>query len=157
MLGLVVLTVLATGCAKEATRNEQTGEIEQEGAVDVFSFEVGDCFDSGVAAEAEGESFEVGGVTGKPCSEPHYAEVFHLEDIDAEEYPGPVEVNEQADSICAEAFEGYVGVPYLESELLLTYLTPTAQTWENDDREIVCYLVEPDESLAVGSAKNSKR
>jgi hypothetical protein len=46
-------------------------------------------------------------------------------------------MNAQADELCAAEFESFVGLPYEESVLYLTYLTPTREGWSEGDREVV--------------------
>jgi hypothetical protein len=39
--------------------------------------------------------------------------------------------------------ESFVGVPYLQSELEVTTLEPTDESWELGDRELVCMVQDP--------------
>ena len=144
---------VASGSAQEATREEATGEIAAEGQVDVFSFKVGDCFDSGDVQGAAGNT-QVDAVKGKPCTEPHYGEVFHLENAEAAAFPGETELQAMSEEICTANFESYVGTPYADSTLYMTGLWPTAESWKNGDREIVCVLIGDDAPL-VGSQKGA--
>ena len=43
---------------------------------------------------------------------------------------------------CAQDFENYVGISYLDSSLFFTYLLPSARGWEQDrtDRAVVCFV-----------------
>ena len=45
---------------------------------------------------------------------------------------------------------------YLDSALFYTYLLPSARSWEDDDRSIICFVTSAGEPLQ-GSAKGSKR
>lgn len=105
----------------------------------VFSLAVGDCFDDEAGADEE--------ITSVPmvdCDEPHDNEVYHVFDLeDAADYPGDAAVQEAADEGCLDAFEPFVGTPYLDSELEYFTITPTAQSWEDaDDREVICSVYE---------------
>jgi hypothetical protein len=101
----------------------------------VFDLEVGDCF------SATGD--EVESVTVVDCDEPHIYEVFAVFDHEAgedEPYPGDDALLEYADSECQPHFEDYVGADYETSVYWITSVTPSEQTWDDDDREIVCTL-----------------
>ena len=41
----------------------------------------------------------------------------------------------------------YVGVDYLDSSLFYTYLLPSARSWDDDDRSVVCFVTSPGEPL----------
>ena len=101
----------------------------------VFDLEVGDCF------SATGD--EVESVTVVDCDEPHIYEVFAVFDHEAgedEPYPGDDALLEYADSECQPHFEDYVGADYETSIYWITSVTPSQETWDDDDREIVCTL-----------------
>ena len=121
---LVVIALLAGGCFG--------------GQGNVFSLEVGDCFDDPTDI---GE--QVSDVTIVDCDSRHDNEVYASFDIAGAEYPGPEEVFELARVGCVERFEDYVGVDLDSSRLAATFLAPTEQSWNNsDDREVICYLLD---------------
>ena len=71
-------------------------------------------------------------------------------------YPGDAEVTNQGDQLCVDQFAPYVGIDYLESRWEFAYFAPVEETWrEFDDRQIVCYLVDPDFNKIEGSKRNS--
>jgi hypothetical protein len=101
----------------------------------VFDLEVGDCFGSAAGAL---ETVEV-----VDCSDTHIYEVFALLDHEAgddEAYPGDEEIGEYGDEACREPFTGYVGHDYETSVYWITTVTPSAETWAEGDREVVCTL-----------------
>ncbi len=154
----LLAAVLLGSCAEEAQRDED-GAIVQEGELDVFSFEIGDCFSSGTLAAQAGddEPATIGGVTAVPCGEAHENEVFHMFDVaDGDDFPGTTAIQEEVVA-CLEPFAGYVGVSFEESLLDIGALWPTAETWELGDREIVCYLNDLDGEELTGSMKGSER
>ena len=107
------------------------------------SLEVGDCTDD----DLDGATGDVDTVD---CSEAHRFEVFATYDIDAddgEDYPDEDEVESEAAEGCrGERFSEYVGVPYVESAIHVTYLVPTEDTWTGaGDRTIICFAFEPED------------
>lgn len=61
-----------------------------------------------------------------------------------------------ADATCEPAFAGYVGTPYLDSDLFYDYYLPTAEGWETGDREVICVVFDSDGPL-TGSVAGSGR
>jgi hypothetical protein len=71
-------------------------------------------------------------------------------------YPGPEALASFANGACAQAFQPYVGVSYLDSSLFFTYLLPSARSWESDDdRTVLCFTTTTGKPLVV-SVKGSK-
>ncbi len=66
---------------------------------------------------------------------------------------------EYADTECRSPFEEYVDRDYETSIWYITSLTPSAETWTEGDREVVCTLNQQDadeEPITVtGSAEGS--
>ena len=69
------------------------------------------------------------------CSALHDAE---------DERPSDSELEDMGGDACLAAFEGYVGIPYEESELDYTILYPSPGSWEEGDREIICFIISGD-------------
>ena len=120
------------------------------GSASVFELEVGDCFDDPTTGA------EVSSVDAVDCAEPHDNEVYALYDYDGDTYPGESEMSAAADEGCEARFEEYVGIAYLDSALYYTHLTPTQESWDSGDREVVCVLYEPGEKL-TGSMEGAAR
>lgn len=115
----------------------------------VFSLEVGQCFD-----EPTGD--EVQNVEIVDCDEGFDAEVYALFDLPEGDFPGADEAASGAFDGCLSRFESYVGIDYFESEIFLDALYPTAESWEQGDREVVCFLYEPGVRLQ-GSQQGAAR
>ena len=117
---------------------------------DVFSIKVGDCLNDATAS---------GTVTTAPivpCSKPHDSEAYksiHMKDGD---FPGEAAVKTQADQGCADAFPDFVGIPYDDSKLSISYYYPTSDSWSNGDREILCTIYD-DGVKTTGTLKGAKR
>ena len=67
-------------------------------------------------------------------------EVYYLFDMPSGDFPGSSAIEAQAINGCLDAFEPYVGKEYDTSMLGVLWLTPTAGSWDEGDREIVCHL-----------------
>jgi hypothetical protein len=98
-----------------------------------FDIEVGDCFDAP-------DSEQVATVDTVDCGEPHVYEAFAVFDHpggDDDPFPGESAIVDYADAECPGPFAEYVGTEYAESVFFITSITPTAETWDDGDREIV--------------------
>lgn len=119
---------------------------------DVFSIKVGDCLDDATAS---------GTVTTAPivpCSKAHDSEAYKsitMADGDGS-FPGQDAVKAQADQGCADAFPGFIGIKYDDSGLSISYYYPTADSWKNGDREILCTVYDKDKKT-TGTLKNAQR
>jgi hypothetical protein len=115
---------------------------------------VGDCVDLPVAStpsEADEQDLpadtEVLLATLIPCDEPHDAEVYariSLDENPEATFPGDEAVLAGADGVCLEAFEAYVGAPYVDTELEIVHLRPNEAAWVRGDRVVVCAVVSID-------------
>jgi hypothetical protein len=104
---------------------------------EVIALEVGDCLD-----QSELEGAEVTSVETKECTDPHDAEVFAAVEHADGDYPGRSKVEEFAEKECTARFEEFVGLPYAESEIYFSTLSPTEEGWdEADDRTSLCILL----------------
>lgn len=117
----------------------------------VFSLEVGTCFDDQVQEE-------VSDVPVVDCTEPHDNEVYLLADYtDSDTYPGDEGMRAWTEQICYDAFEPFVGAPYETSELDIAFLYPTSDSWDGGDRESICYVWEVDRSQMTGTVRGVAR
>ena len=83
-------------------------------------------------------------------------EVFHVDEIEGNEFPGEDVVAATADEVCIEAFEPFVGISYADSLLGVVYYFPQELAWRAlGDRSIVCAVTDLTES--TGSLKGSAR
>jgi len=121
------------------------------GGGNVFSLEVGTCFD-------DTDETEVSSVPLVDCAEPHDNEVFAVFDYtETDTFPGAEAMNQAAHELCVAEFEAFVGLGYLESELNVFPITPTEGSWDDGDREIVCALYNVDLSKLTGSMEGAAR
>lgn len=126
---VALATVLAASACVSAT-------------TDVSSLQPGECFDD--PEEPSGQVTEVASVD---CAEPHDNQVYALFDVEGGDLAGDDEVASLARDGCIERFEDYVGVAYADAELFATWLYPSAGSWEDGDREVICVLFDEDRQL----------
>ncbi len=107
-------------------------------SLEIQEFQPGQCLDtSGTVEQEEGEAdyFPV-----VECTEDHDAEVYAVLDSTATEFDETT-LSDEANVACYNAFEAYVGTPYEDSELYYSYIYPSSNTWDEDDRQIACLLI----------------
>ncbi len=102
--------------------------------VALHNLEVGDCL-----AEPPPEAGS--SVPTVPCSEPHSQEVFAAVTLPAGDSAGMDAVNTQADELCFAEFNGFVGLPYEESVLMLDIWI--IETSTENDTVVVCMVYDP--------------
>ncbi len=117
----------------------------------VFNLEVGDCFNGSELG------VEVTEVPTIDCAEPHEDEIYATKDLPEGTWPGDSAISDQTVEYCMAEFNTFVGFDYMESELDFNAITPSAQSWGEGDREIVCYIYEMDGSMTTGSLKGAGR
>ena len=120
----------------------------------VFSLEVGDCF-NGPAIGYESE--EVGDVDSVSCSEPHMYEVYSQFELTGSSWQGEFTVGSRADEGCLSRFASFVGMDYDRSEWYITSTFPTEDSWNRgNDRAVIC-SVGPEYGKPTGSARGTRR
>jgi hypothetical protein len=119
----------------------------------VFELAVGDCFDDGDLALGELE--EVDEVPLVECSEPHDNEVYAIVAVEGEVFPGEQAIQTQADEVCLDAFDPFVGLDYQSSALDFGWLVPTADSWEMGDRVVACFVYRLDLEKVSGTLEGS--
>ncbi len=147
-LAAVALTgLLASGCSLVG---------EDEGSV--FGIEPGQCFLAPEDVEAQ-----IGDLDGVDCDEEHDQESYAVvgwesddPEDDEDAYPGDAALARFADGACAAAFGDYVGVDYLDSDLFFTYLAPSPRSWQEEDRQVICFVTAAGRPL-TGSVKGTEK
>lgn len=132
------------GGADEPERDE-SGDVTEASDADAFSIRVGDCLET-MDWSAEGFST----VPVIPCAEEHESEVYAAVDLPDGDYPGDESVGTQADEYCYGEFQGFVGIAWEDSAFDYGYLSPSAESWEQGDREVLCIIMDP-AGLTTGS------
>lgn len=109
-----------------------------EGESDVFALAIGDCLNDRTAAD------EVTSVPIVDCSEPHDSEVYALTDTTTSDFPGTDALFTELDTFCqGDVFTEFVGIPYADSIYGTSGYIPTAESWANGDRELLCTIGDP--------------
>jgi len=116
----------------------------------VLTLADGDCFD-----DPSGEETQVTDVPIVDCADPHDNEVYKIVEITGDVYPGSEAIGSRADDECVLAFDAWVGEPYETSELDFGWLTPTSESWDAGDREIVCFVYRVDLAKMTGTMEGS--
>lgn len=151
---VIGLGIIAYNVATEADR-DAAGNIVSGGNLDAFTIRLGDCFDN-TSSLASDEAGEVSSLPGRPCAEPHDNEVYAIFDVDYASFPGDDQMGELAFEACRERFSTFVGRDYESSELDITALYPTTQSWAvQEDREVICAVYDMNGNKLTGSAKDS--
>ena len=133
----------------------------------VFKVKVGECFASPSEVKAQ-----ISDIKKVPCSQPHGKEAYaaavyapsgaastgssNTSSTSSGDFPGNDALAAFAQGACAQRFTSYVGVSYLDSSLFFTYLAPSARSWQDDDRTVLCFITSDGRPLK-GSVKGSKQ
>jgi hypothetical protein len=146
----------ASGVEAPAEEDPSLIEEDPDGTTPAWveDLEVGDCFDGLDPAAAYVEK-----VTVRPCTEPHENEVFAVSDLPtaADVRYDEEQVVVDGEQACEGAFEGYVGIPYDDSELWLFFIYPDRSAWHEGDRVVTCTLYDGGGGPLVGSMADSGR
>ena len=145
----LIAIVLAVGYFANARRNAD-GVLEVAGTLSVTDLRPGDCFNSD-------EETEITDVDGAPCTEAHEYEVFAIGSHEADAYPGEAEMDGVFVSLCEASFDAFVGVPYADSELWASMITPSDESWGDGDRDFTCILYDPEDSQLTNSMEGANR
>lgn len=123
--------------------------------ITVFEAAVGDCF-----LAPERVQTALADLSRVDCSDPHEQELYEIVkyDADVEDFPGNAALESFAQGTCAQEFAGYVGIGYQDSSLWMTYLLPSARSWQQGkDRSVLCFVTTTVGEELVGSVAGSKR
>lgn len=118
----------------------------QEEEVSAFNIQVGDCFQN-----VNGTT--VTDLTVVPCSQPHDNEAYHTFDVRMPSFD-EAKIEQKSEKICVVEFQKYVGKDYDSSQYYAAWMTPTAGSWANGDREVICILNQEGTPM-TGSAKGT--
>lgn len=152
-IGLALFAGITFFSSLNDANRDGSGELVSAGDLDVMALQVGDCFDD--PEELDEVVFDVAAV---PCSEAHDNEVYSLVPVTgfATAFPGETALLDFSYDACVgDQFRNYVGVDYLDSALEVFTFTPTQESWDDGDRDVVCVLYKLDLTKLVGTARNS--
>ena len=152
-IGIAVFAGISFFSSLNDADRDGSGDLVSAGDLDVMALQVGDCFDD--PEELDEVVFDVSAV---PCSEAHDNEVYSLVPVTiaGTAFPGDSALQDFSYEACVgEPFSQYVGSHYLDSALEVFTFTPTEESWDTGDRDVVCVLFKLDLTKLVGTARNS--
>jgi hypothetical protein len=101
----------------------------------IFNLDVGDCqvgtFDG---------ARDLSTITTIDCTEAHDTEIYAASTLPNGEFPGNAAIDAQADADCFAAFRNFIGEEYDDSIYDFSWYFPTAGSWAEGDREILCLV-----------------
>jgi hypothetical protein len=150
---LLILSLVLFGC--DDAERDASGAIVEGGGLGVLELRVGDCFQDWEGA-LSGDLVGVSDLSAVPCNTPHDNEVFHLFDVQGNDFPGDAQLENLAEGGCFTPFEAYVGRGYASSRLAFGWVIPTESSWSDGDREIVCFLFDGQFERLAGSMRGSR-
>ncbi len=136
---LAAATLALAGCSLlgNVVANDDPGTDTGTGTdTDVFTIVIGDCLNDG---SVEGE---VSTVKRIDCTEPHDSEAYASIMMTDGAFPGDQAVQDQAIADCTTEFSAFVGLDYEASIYNFSYYYPTAESWAQGDREILCLIID---------------
>ncbi|MDI2020156.1 MULTISPECIES: septum formation family protein [Paenarthrobacter] len=145
-LALAGCSLISSGDAKR----DESGKATESSKADAFKVKLGDCI-------ANPDTQEVVDVTIIPCDQSHDLEAYAVTKMDTSAFPGDTEVGTKAEEFCGAQFATFVGVPFEESALDVTFLHPTSDSWKTGDREIVCLIGAAAGAATTGTLKGAAK
>jgi hypothetical protein len=124
----------------------------------VIDLEPGVCIEDASAFTGT-EVNEITQTRAIACRLPHEAEVYLRRDLAAgpdAPFPGVAALRNQAQVLCRDGFEAFVGVRWTRSELEIAALWPSPPSWAEGDRLVVCAVFRLDGQPLTGSAEGSR-
>jgi hypothetical protein len=108
------------------------------GTIAVFDLAEGDCWND----PAQGDQASVAQVVA--CETAHDLEVYAVYNVEGfTDFPGDQQMGDSVYDECINRFVDFVGLDYFNSDLDITALFPTAETWGAGDREATCSVGDP--------------
>jgi hypothetical protein len=90
------------------------------------------------------------------CALSHTHEIYSTIDYPDDVFPGIEALDDFAEVKCLEAFEPFVGTSPFDSTLSYSWLVPMLQGWnDEEDREVLCVLMDRDGTPLVGTMRDS--
>lgn len=104
---------------------------------------------AGVCAQVAQSSFYASEIEVVECNQEHAFEVAGIIEVSSNygsDYPGADALDMDAQKDCREAFETHTGLDYrhVGNNLDVSSITPSAFTWDEGDRSVICLVVTMD-------------
>lgn len=116
-------------------------------SAEVLTLDVGTCFD-------DPDAFDLVDSSDVPiveCDVPHDNEVYANRDLQGDEFPGRDGIANRADEVCLAEFAPYIGTPYLDSIYEFSWFVPSEESWDQGDREVICFAYDLNFAKITGS------
>ncbi|WP_245958740.1 DUF2510 domain-containing protein [Microbacterium bovistercoris] len=121
--------------------------------IDWWELQVGDCLPTDQPFYED-----TGELVVMPCTWLHSEEVYHEYEMTQDEFPGDKATELEATKACREAFTGFVGIAFEDSELDFYGFWPNEDTWDyGDDRTVQCVVYDPAGNVVTGSLQGAAR
>ncbi|PNK60062.1 septum formation family protein [Psychrobacter sp. FDAARGOS_221] len=139
-VAMMMLAILGVSCSQQ---DSQSIVVDSE----VNDLLVGMCFDDpseediiiDEARNTAADNFPI-----VDCQALHDNEIYYIFNLpEAKEYVETETLLNSMLDVCEDKFKGYVGKSYKKSYYEMSVLTPTVTSWEDGDREVVCYAFHP--------------
>lgn len=149
VIGLIAVATAVGGWYFSAGRGT-SGEIDRAGEMSATELRVGDCFDL-----KDPDAEELSDVNARPCASEHEYEIVYLVTLPSGAYPADSVFDAYLESHCVPSFATYIGKPYQDSALAMSWLAPTEASWDEGDRILQCVVWSPNQSRLTSSLKGS--
>ena len=123
-----------------------------------IELQVGQCIEDASAFTGR-QVNEITRTRSIPCRRAHAAEVYFRDGLAGGPdvpFPGVGELRGQAQALCRNGFEPFVGVRWTRSELDIAALWPSPDSWPTGDRLVVCVIFRVDGQPLTGTARGSR-
>jgi hypothetical protein len=128
-----------------------------QGVPDAMAGRVGDAGSASVGTCLQEPGAQDSLAVEVDCAETHDAEVYLMDTLDGEAWPGYDDVFDSADETCFDAFQGYVGRDYDFSDYDFSFFLPDHAEWASGEHRVICVVIPLTEETSRGSARGSGR
>jgi Septum formation len=140
---VVIVVIIVVTAASQAHRSS-AGTITGSGQVDIFSLQVGDCFQNPPAGQT---MLGLAQVTAVRCTMPHNAQVFAQFKATDATYPGRRALFLEAEHGCQAQEAASLDKSKITSTMTLHFLFPKPQAWTTGRRLLTCLVVDSTKDL----------
>ena len=145
VLGVAGYSQVSESSNDDSTRSDN-GEIVEAGDVGVLVLKVGDCVQLPPAFKSQllGDTSEIMtfySFSAVPCTELHDAELFSIITINLSEFPGEQVFFDEFSGPCLDDYATYSGADYDLSPHMVFPMFPSAESWEQGDRDLQCFAI----------------
>lgn len=147
-IGAALMSLGLSACFPVSLRPHSSSGGSSGPTSSVLDLYVGQC----IQDPGEGTVYDVENAV---CTTEHWGEVYHVMTITSSQMPSEDDMDDMASDACVDAFEAYVGRPYDESDLDITWYFPTRESWEDGDRSLKCIAISGDGDPLYQPVRNS--